>query len=256
MDTRTAAVAAAVNTNIIPMDSLNKITVTERRFQFNGTNITMNQRFSNRYPGMVPARCFVIDSKEFCVMRIGNTYGYPVLLHFGTNQDRPDPCDCDQGDAKIYEYCHTFDFMIGFIFYNLPSENDKEAGELSLSTIALLTLMQQSDILELNRQAYNISYAASMYDTDLYEKFQSPEWRADIYKFCTLKDFGSCSLILFNAFDENSHSVSDFNYQLRLGACRDTFTSKNWNQLAETPPTQLTQTYYECTQEVSPLAFS
>jgi hypothetical protein len=127
-----------------------------------------------------------------------------------------------------YPYCHTFDFMIGFLFYNLPSVNDDDSNQLSLSTVALLTLMQKSNILDLNRQAYNISYAAAMYDTDLYEEFQTPQWRSKAYDFCTLRDFGSCSLILFNAFDSNSHSVSDYNFQLLLGACRDSFTTSNW----------------------------
>jgi hypothetical protein len=134
----------------------------------------------------------------------------------------------EEGDAMKYPYCHTFDFMIGFLFYNLPSANDDDSEQLSLSTVALLTLMQKSNILDLNRQAYNISYAAAMYDTELYEEFQTPQWRSKAYDFCTLREFGACSLILFNAFDSNSHSVSDFNYQLRLGACRDSFTSTNW----------------------------
>ena len=134
----------------------------------------------------------------------------------------------DEGDAMKYPYCHTFDFMIGFLFYNLPTVDDSDSKELSLSTLALLTLMQQSNILELNRQAYNITYAAAMYETDLYEGFQAPEWRSKAYDFCTLREFGACSILLFNSFDSNSHSVSNFNFQLKLGACRDSFTSSEW----------------------------
>lgn len=173
--------------------------------------------------------------------------------------------------------------MLGFLFYNLPSTNDEDdenSTKLPLSALALLTLMTQTNLLDLNERAYNISYAASMYDTELYETFQQPSWRKKAYEFCTLDQFGACSLLLFNAFDSNSHSVSDYNYQLRFGACRDSFTSNNWssiytflylyiyhnkfnnnnsnnyytyyrNILADTPPTDLTQTYYECTQEVS-----
>lgn len=53
----------------------------------------MNQRFSDRYPGMIPTRCFFFNEKEFCLIRIGTTYGYPIMLHFGTNQNFPKRCN-------------------------------------------------------------------------------------------------------------------------------------------------------------------
>lgn len=53
----------------------------------------MNQRFSDRYPGMIPMRCFYFNGKEFCLLRIGSTYGYPIMLHFGTNQNFPKRCN-------------------------------------------------------------------------------------------------------------------------------------------------------------------
>jgi hypothetical protein len=108
-----------------------------------------------------------------------------------------------------------------------------------------------------------------MYDTELYYDFQNPTWRRKAFEFCTLSTYGPCSLLLFNSFDSTTHSVSDYNYQLRFGACRDTFTSRNWSlllsqiflrdfrdTLANTPPTQLTQTYYQCTQEVTLISLS
>lgn len=108
------------------------------------------------------------------------------------------------GDAINYQYCHTFDFMLGFLFYNLPTEDDDDGDDgsrLPLSVLALLTLMTKTNLLELNERAYNISYAASMYDTELYDGFQLPSWRKNAFEFCTLDQFGACSLLLFNAFD-------------------------------------------------------
>eukprot|EP01035_Chromulina_nebulosa_P017996 gene17996-23634_t len=42
-------------------------------------------------------------------------------------------------------------------------------------------------------------------------------------------------------------SVNDYYYQILHGACNNTFNSPNWNDLASSPPTLLTESYFRCT---------
>ena len=118
--------------------------------------------------------------------------------------------------------------MVGFLYYNLPGGGESSTDELSKNWVALLQLMIVSDTSLLNDQAYNITYAAVMYDEEISEFFQTPEWREKAYAFCTLEGVGSCSILVYNAFDSVTQTVSPYNYQLVNGACRDSFSNKNW----------------------------
>jgi hypothetical protein len=143
--------------------------------------------------------------------------------------DRAIICCSEDGDHIRYEYCNTFDFMIGMLFYNIPdSDSDGPLSSFPKSAFALFELMVTTNNVALNRMAYNISYAASMYDSDNAPAYNTPEWLENAFCFCTLPDFGACSILIFNTYDAKSHAVTEYNYELARGACRDTFTTDYW----------------------------
>lgn len=158
------------------------------------------------------------------------------------------------------EYCHVFDFMLGILFYDVPFIND-EKTTARLSDIALLDLvLQYPDYSVLNSAAYNISYATSTYGWYL-----DADWRKEAFQFCKSSIFPniSCSLFLFNAYDELSTIATDYYYPLRRGACNNSFTIADWyvadifswdkgfrEDLVHNPPTDLIQEYYVCTNSV------
>lgn len=139
-------------------------------------------------------------------------------------------CCSLEGDHIRFPYCNDMDFMIGMVFYNLPSGSGDDApgSNLPKSALALFELMVTTNNVLLNMFAYNISYAASMYDTPESATYGTPEWRERAFRFCTLETFGACSILLFNTYDDVSHAVTEYNYDMSSGACRDTFTSNSW----------------------------
>lgn len=115
--------------------------------------------------------------------------------------------------------------MLGILYYNIPFVNDEETTS-RLSDIALLDLVfRYQDYGELNQAAYNISYAASSYGW-----YVDPVWREGAFKFCQSSLFPnvSCSLFLFNTYDDFSTITTDYYYPVNRGACNNSFTIADW----------------------------
>jgi hypothetical protein len=117
--------------------------------------------------------------------------------------------------------------MVGAIFYNSESAffADEAVPFLNASDIAQLRLLEKYSIEDITRLAYNISYAAIGYG-----EFLDPVWRAEAYEFCTLDGVGACSVLMFNPYDREINSVSEFYYQVPFPACQDSFmvTDASW----------------------------
>mmetsp|Transcript_696 Transcript_696/g.1141 ORF Transcript_696/g.1141 Transcript_696/m.1141 type:complete len:507 (-) Transcript_696:1041-2561(-) len=191
VDTNTVAIAAAVNSGIIDISQLNAVAGSNVTFHYNGTTFTITEMFADRYPGMDTTACLIVNDQNFCVIRMGQTYGFPFLNHFGTDNGFPEPCECPADSkkaGKISSYCHNFDFMLGLLFYNLPTgadyDDDNDLPQLPLAALALLELMMTTNNIMLNKMAYNASWAASMFNTEEYTKVVTPEWRQDAFRFC------------------------------------------------------------------------
>ena len=123
----------------------------------------------------------------------------------------------------LLDYCNVFDFMIGLVFYDIPDTDD--IANTTASTFASLELaLRYNDASDMNRLAYNASYAAAMFD-----EYNDPEWRARAYEFCFSETFNvSCSLLFFNTYDDIAVTATEFYYQVQSGACNDSFTVGNW----------------------------
>ena len=135
----------------------------------------------------------------------------------------------DAADAAADSYCQVFDFVIGVIFYDTNS------------TLPLFELISTHGVDRINHLSYNISVDGA--DQTMFH----PDTRKEAYEFCDLS-FGPCNVIMFNTFDDKTHSVSDFHYQVFHPACEDTFTVSNeaWDNLMESTPLPLVERYYSC----------
>jgi hypothetical protein len=151
------------------------------------------------------------------------------------------------------EYCHVFDFMLGMLWYNIPQGETDDDDQVRYSDLALLDLaFRYSEYRQLNELAYNSSYAASTFGG----YSDDPEWRKLAYSFCdtSLVPNLTCSLLLFNTYDDISTITTDYYYPVNKGACNNSFTIGEWEHLETEPPTELIQDYYVCTNSVSPIS--
>jgi hypothetical protein len=151
------------------------------------------------------------------------------------------------------DYCHVFDFMLGMLWYNIPQPDDggddDDYNEVRYSDLALLDLaFRYPHYRELNEYAFNSSYAASTYGY-----YDDPEWRKLAYNFCENSMFSNltCSLLMFNTYDEISTITTDYYYPVKKGACNNSFTIAEFDKFVESPPTELIQDYFVCTNSVS-----
>jgi hypothetical protein len=110
-------------------------------------------------------------------------------------------CSSSDGamDMSQYSPCQEFDLMFGMIFYNV---------EDSLS--AILDFLYETDMLSLNRLAYNISVDSVIAGN----VFADDAERAAAYSFCNVS-FGPCSVLVFDNFDGAFRDVSPYNYRVR-----------------------------------------
>jgi hypothetical protein len=123
----------------------------------------------------------------------------------------------------LVEYCNVFDFMIGLVFYNIPSDTPGAFNRTANMMASLELAFKYDDPKELSRKAYNASYAAAMYD-----EYTDPVWRKEAFSFCYSELYNAtCSLILFNTYDDIAMTTSEYYYQVKEGACNDSFTVAN-----------------------------
>mmetsp|Transcript_32611 Transcript_32611/g.60933 ORF Transcript_32611/g.60933 Transcript_32611/m.60933 type:complete len:833 (+) Transcript_32611:136-2634(+) len=252
IDAWQAMVAIAVNLGEMQMNLLQPVQGTEKVLHFHNETLYLVEVFDFRYPGMLPLSCISTDQNlrnmrfRACLLRQGDTYMLPVMNHFGTARDFPEPCNCSNGDFHNRE-CHNLDLMVSVLFYNLPPYdtdivNNSQPQAANNSLYALLTLLESDTYRNINRNAYNISFAACRFN-----QWTDPVWRNTSYEFCNLAEYGTCSMIMYNPYDRRSRTVSPFYYQVPSIACADSFMTPNWAALTNTPPAPLHERYLQCT---------
>ena len=111
------------------------------------------------------------------------------------------------------------------LFYNLPpyDVDSLEPQPVNNSLFAVLALLESDHYHNINRGAYNISFASSRFG-----QWTDPVWRQSSYAFCTLSEYGACSTIMYNPYDRRSRTVSPYYYQVPQIACVDSFTILDW----------------------------
>ena len=104
----------------------------------------------------------------------------------------------------------------------------------------ILELLSKYTPRELNRLVYDAAFDASYPSAN-------PNERQRMFEFCQSERYGHCSMLTFNAYDEENQ-VSKYYHNVMEPSCRDSFTptDETWAALSNIPPTEFTQDYYAC----------
>lgn len=103
----------------------------------------------------------------------------------------------------------------------------------------------------LSRNSYNASFAsaASAYGLNVDPIINTEEWRFQSYSFCGQ----DCSLLTINSFGDtlNDRAVTEYMGVIYNGSCNDivTIPQSAYSKLVSTPPTALTERFYECSPD-------
>jgi hypothetical protein len=158
---------AAVTINVGLMEPLdNEVIAIEGNssYVFNGTifNITrvFDERQSNR--DFDPSSIFCLDdgsARRFCGVILGSTFTIPIFNHFGASYTIPTKCaNCDQtGSSGVSKVCDEFNFLSGFLYFNVPSNISQISHEASVA----YSMEKVNDCASFSQRNYNTIAAQS-----------------------------------------------------------------------------------------------
>ena len=174
----------------------------------------------------------------------GNTYAIPLFNQFGYSAYEPSYCACEDGNGgpgpgATNDFCNIFNLMAGFLLFDYSNYTDDDAAN------PLLDFQIKTGYRPASPLAYTaMYYSAASGWVDTYDNATA---RAEAYEFCNL-GYQECSILTFSMLDAANRAISDYYYELLNGSCHDSITiaPEEINLLKTTPPTTLSQTYYEC----------
>jgi len=263
-DSRSVAVAAAVNQGVTTLAALVKITDISRVVTVTGVVHEYDEYFDPRFPEMEAVMCTntkEIDSETLitCLVFVNDVLlVYPLFNHYGALDNttshldtEPQPCSCADGSGYSFN-CNAFNLLTGFLFYNTGDDRDS-----NLRGITEL-VMNYSNQTQLNSDAYYGMFAAAAAFTSG-TRFDDPAFRHQAYDFCHLPGDASaspadaglnCSILAINSYD-TFHTISPYYLVLPNGSCTDTMSASTIEDLAAQPPDQLTEKFFECSDTLA-----
>lgn len=241
-DVRTVSTALAVNMGALSIYQLQQLNFGDTMyFSYKNVNYTLGQYYDPRYPSMAPVFCSTSKTyPALCALVFFNdTFALPVFNHQGANTSEPSYCDCSTGVGHE-PACSDFNLLVGFLLYNSPT------GVFDMMDLLYGGTVSPQNV---SRSAYDAMFAASQsVFTDAYE---NSSFREMAYNFCMVPgESRSCSILTITAEDTLNTAVNENYYQLWNGSCRNSMSTPYWNSLVETPPTTLTENYFECRNTV------
>ena len=129
------ALATSVGVNgVHSFDSLQLLKKMVENVNFRGVKFSVYQMYDPLYPKMDPVYCIgptaSYPTNWKCVLRVGNSYGVPLLNHRGMNLTYPSTCDCSPINADAKE-CDDFDFLAGVALFDFQSNDTSVGGSMS-----------------------------------------------------------------------------------------------------------------------------
>lgn len=279
IDVQSFSVAMAVNMKYIPLSYLVQISFDALPFLYRDVGYTIAEYFDSRYSSMRAIYCIQNTTsippsagympESLCFLPYGSTMVLPVFNPFGTSYIQPAACECGKPRSGNSDACNTFNFLVGIVFYKNAANNtnivklfeEYSIGALNISAQNISSILSEFGIFSLienvrtykdyaayNRQAYSPSYYTAYSSSNA----TAEEIAASYSAFCRISSATTtsdvCSMIVFNTYDESTHAVSPYKYQLRNGSCHNSISisSNDWAKLVASPPVQFTQIYYEC----------
>ena len=231
LDVRSLITAFAVNYAILFTFDLQEILATRSEISYNGVIYNSSTYVNPNYPGMEPIYCINFEDIDHCAVSIGAQYGLPFFNHMGSNETFPSPCNCSSlTDAQLadkYNECNLFKFISGVLLYN-------NISVAPIFEMAIKFSGEYGNVIA-NEYTYYASYIGSTWGktSPYYDSlFNLPSTREELYDFCYLPEYGSCTLIIFSSLDLYNYNwaISDYYYSVPNGACRDTVSTSqaNW----------------------------
>jgi hypothetical protein len=261
LDVRSFSTALAVNLGYIQIQNLLVASGSVLKLKIKSAIYAVGQYFDIRYPRMSPIFCLyntTVLPKNYaqiinlCLISTGSGLFLPIMNHMGNSLRVPEYCDCKDPAVGRSSQCNKFYLMAGLIAFptNITSSFAGPDMVVTLLRYAFeLVASHGADYRKLNRAAFNAS-AVSVFTAmgSASPTIQTSSYLEDAFNFCRLPSSGiTCSLITFYSLDQDN-TVSDYHYPLLQGSCVSSITVNDsaWQNLASTPPTPLTQIYYEC----------
>lgn len=114
--------------------------VAKATWYYDKKEYTLVDVYDDNYPGMSPVTCVGPtdgDSSEWnCFLRIGDSYGIPVLQHKGSNSTAATRCVC--GSGTLPADCQKLNLLVGVIVYDhlrfAPSSHDSTTNAVFTGT--------------------------------------------------------------------------------------------------------------------------
>ena len=257
-DIRSVIIAIAVNNRLDFSFNLYKLLNGLEYIEYDiYTTYELAYYFDRRYPGMDPIVCLNNISNtnnnntnvnNFCLVHISrDVLAYPILDSYSnSNNNIPNRCTCANANTNT-ALCNQFNFLTGFILF--PAS--VTTHDVIMNMIYFISkyipngLITQYQII--SSLAYPALYSTATINDPLSNRnyFQNKQRRNNYYNFCNGL-YSNCSIISVHSSDSNRLIINSYMKELHNGSCTDTITIPNFISLANIPPLQLTEAYYEC----------
>lgn len=124
IDSHSLFTALAVSYRVNGVNTLDKFVriaeVAKATWYYDKKEYTLVDVYDDNYPGMSPVTCVGPtdgDSSEWnCFLRIGDSYGIPVLQHKGSDSTTATRCVC--GSGTLPADCQKLNLLVGVIVYD------------------------------------------------------------------------------------------------------------------------------------------
>lgn len=246
LEVRSFSIAVAVNVGIMDVSNLGAAGYSILPFEYQSVNYTFGQYFDIRYPTMKTVYCIVNQSavpppaedgtlqgiKQLCFYALGNTLGLPVINSFGNSSANPVRCDCTK-PVGYSSYCNIVNLIPSLVFYKYDGTVQYDLTDIkkTMQQLGLFNLLKlyfnYPSYEDLNVAAYEATFAAV---AEAYGKMdpllKTSSWLKNAYKFCSIGK-QTCSILAYNVYSPEEHSISTYKYQLLNGSCTDSITISN-----------------------------
>ena len=224
-------------------NSLNKYVTINlyAEFEFRGVIYQVKRKFDGLYPTMSPMYCLGpkgSNSSEWnCLLKIGNSFGIPFLVHSGATSSFPQKCDCSTNIGRS-PACNQFNLLSGVIMHDYSKNYSGTASfqdhiKPFLPALEVFYVPPVQSASTANQLAYYPAWAAMFGQGS--PQFDDPLWRQNAYQFSYTDTFGYASLIVFQSFTARDWTISKNKYQLRQGSCADSFSTPSFQNLIHKP---------------------
>ena len=248
MDVQSFTIAMAVNLGYISLDTLEIAQTFNWQFTTpTSANSTYeaNLYYDLRYPSMKLILCVrnITAIPEgvitfLCVLQLNEIFlGLPIFTSSSMySQEKGGfvPCNCSQieTDSNLRQNCDMFDFLSGYLFYNIYDPSASAQDNLGNQLWAFVTALDKyPSYADFNNALLAALQLTSVFISGVVDYNLVPQYVIEyVLSPCFVFGEYGCSLIMFQSYDYINNQVSEFHYQLYYGSCRDSFSihSDKW----------------------------